>query len=918
MKKIVMATCLLLASFSGLYSQGIVKGIILDNNSKQPLKGVLVKLKNTSKNGTTDLKGNFIIKNLQYGKAVLELKLIGYETQNMPIEISQKTLDLGSVFLSKEVVENQDLSLITLSDDELNDDASAADNISGLLQSSKDIFLRTAAYEFSSSFFKIKGLDSGNGKVLINGIEMNKIYDGRAQWGNWGGLNDVLRNQEFRNGLTPSDVTFGGLLGVTNMNTRASEQRPGLRFSYSSSNRSYQHRMMATYSSGMLKNNWAFTFSGSRRVGNEGFNDATSYNAYSFFASIEKKLNDKSSINFTGIFTPNRRGKSSPNTQEVYDLKGIKYNDYWGYLDGKKRNSRIKEVSEPILMLNHYWSVTEKTSINTNIAYQFGKIGNSRIDYNGGANPSAAYYQNLPSYFLRNNDFEDAYNAENNFKNDGQINWNRIFDANKTNETAGLENAYVLYEDRNDDKQFTINSILNTEVNDNVSLNAKVEYKQLRSQNFAEVIDLLGGVGYLDIDPFGATEDEKQNDLLNPNRIVGKGDQFKYNFNLNSDIISAFAQAQFQYPKIDFFAALKVVSTTHQREGLYKNGSFSENSLGASAAQKFIDYGFKTGATYKITGRHLVDVNAAYITAAPTLRNTFSNSRENNNVVLGLQSEKILSTDVSYVFRSPIITSKVTAYYTSVKDATEISFYFADGVGGDNTAFVQEVLNGISKKHLGLELGVEAQLTSTFKLKGAAAIGQFTYDNNPDLYLTTEADTESLAAGFVDGFKDFGKTNLKNYKLAVGPQNAYSVGFEYRDPNYWWVGATLNFFSNTFIDVSPLNRSRNFYTDDDGLPFLEYDSEIAKGLLTQEKFNDYSVVNFVGGKSFIINKHYVSFFVTVNNLLNKTYKSGGFEQGRNANYRQLLEDKSLDKPVFGNKYWYGRGATYFLNVSVSF
>ena len=39
---------------------------------------------------------------------------------------------------------------------------------------------------------------------------------------------------------------------------------------------------------------------------------------------------------------------------------------------------------------------------------------------------------------------------------------------------------------------------------------------------------------------------------------------------------------------------------------------------------------------------------------------------------------------------------------------------------------------------MGLELGVEAQLTSTFKLKGAAAIGQFTYDNNPNLFLTTE------------------------------------------------------------------------------------------------------------------------------------------------------------------------------------
>ena len=898
MKKNVMATCLLLACFFGANGQNKLKGIIVSNDSEKPLQGVLVKIKNTIKNETTDLNGYFLIKDFQNGKSILEIKFSGYETQNIPIELFGKTLDLGVISLFKNLSEDQDLSLITITDDELNNDVSSADNISGLLQSSMDVFLRTAAFEFSSSFFRVKGLDSGNGKVLINGIEMNKIYDGRAQWGNWGGLNDVLRNQEFRSGLTPSDVTFGGLLGSKNMNTRASEQRPGTRVSYSSSNRSYEHRFMATHSTGTLKNGWAFTFSGSRRAGNEGFNDATSYNAYSFFTSIDKNITDNSSISLTGIFTPNRRGKSSPNTQEVYDLKGIKYNDYWGFLNGKQTNSRIKEVSEPILILNHYWDISEKTSINTNIAYQFGKIGNSRIDYNAGANPSPTYYQTLPSYFLRNEDYRNAYETQKNFLNKGQIDWNRIFDANTTNANLGIENAYVLYEDRNDDKLLTVNTILSKEINSHILINGKISFKQLQSQNFAEVIDLLGGGGYLDIDPFGATEDEKQNNLLNPNRLVGKGDIFKYNFYLNSSVISSFAQAQFNYNKVDFYGAVRFSNTMHQREGLYKNGGFSDTSLGKSKEQKFTNYGMKSGVTYKITGRHLVDINAAYLTTAPTVRNTFSNSRENNNVVFDLKSEKTLSTDISYVFRNPIITSKVTAYYTSIKDATEISFYFADGVGGDNTAFVQEILSGINKKHLGLEFGLEAQVTSTFKLKGAASVGQFTYDNNPNLVLTTEADSESLSAGFVDGFKDFGETNLKNYKLAAGPQNAYSFGFEYRDPDYWWLGATVNFFSNTFIDISPLNRSKNFYLDDDGLPFLDYDKTIAKELLTQEKFSDYSVVNLVGGKSLKIKDYYLSVFATVNNLLNKTYKSGGFEQGRNANYRQLKEDKSLDKPIF--------------------
>ncbi|MEZ7915767.1 MAG: TonB-dependent receptor [Polaribacter sp.] len=899
-----------------MYSQNVIRGIIIDNNSKKPLSEVLISIKNTIFTTKTDLNGAFHIKALSKGNYILEIKLNGFETQNLPLELSNNTIDLGVILLFRDFTDQLDLSIITISDDELNNDASAADNISGLLQASKDIFLRTAAFEFSSSFFKVKGLDSGNGKVLINGIQMNKVYDGRAQWSNWGGLNDVLRNQEFSNGLAASNVTFGGILGTTNMNTRASLQRPGTRFSYSSSNRSYVHRAMATHTTGISKNGWAMTFSASRRAGTEGFNDGTSYNAYSVFTSIEKKINDHHSINFTGIFTPNRRGKSSPNTQEVFDLKGIEFNEYWGNLNGRKLNSRIKEVVEPILMLNHYWDISENATLQTNASYQFGKIGNSRLDFNGGANPSPTYYQTLPSYFLRTNDLSGAYISQENFVNNGQLDWYRIFDANTTNTNAGLNNAYVLYEDRNDDKQITVNTIYNLEINNHISINGKLEYKRLRSQNFAEVLDLLGGSGYLDINNFADSEAQMQNDILNPNRVVGVGDAFRYNFNLKSDFINAFAQGQFKYNKVDFFAAVMVSQITNQREGLYKNGRFENNSLGASEKINFTNYGVKTGTTYKISGRNLINANVAYLTQAPTIRNSFSNSRENNNIVEDLKSEKVFSADASYIRRSSIITSRVSAYYTSIKDATEISFYFADGVGGDNTAFVQEIVSGIKKKQLGLELGLEAQVTATIKLKGAAAIGSFVYANNPNLYLTSDVTNEGI-------FDEKGRSgnyisNLKNYKIAAGPHQAYSAGFEYRDPNYWWIGATVNFFNNTYVDIAPLTRSRNFYSDADGLTFPDYDLESANQLLQQEKFDAYKVVNLVGGKSWKIDGYYISAFATVNNLLNTAYKSGGFEQGRNANYNELSADKALDKPVFGNKYWYGRGTTYFLNLNFSF
>ena len=90
---------------------------------------------------------------------------------------------------------------------------------------------------------------------------MNKLYNGRPQWSNWGGLNDVLRNQELSNGSIPLKYNFGGILGSNNINIRASEYGQGGRITYSSSNRSYANRLMATYNSGMLPKGWAYSLS---------------------------------------------------------------------------------------------------------------------------------------------------------------------------------------------------------------------------------------------------------------------------------------------------------------------------------------------------------------------------------------------------------------------------------------------------------------------------------------------------------------------------------------------------------------------------------------------------------------------------------------------------------------------------------
>ncbi|HOD09152.1 MAG TPA: carboxypeptidase-like regulatory domain-containing protein, partial [Flavobacterium sp.] len=600
MKKLVISTLFVLqVVFVFAQSTGF-SGKVLDSKTQKPLQNVVASIQNTSLTSLTDVTGVFAFNNLTAGSQLLQIKSSGYKDQLLVIEVEEgKMLDLGVIVLEEDITTEQQLSLVTITENDLGDDNSGSESTSGLLQASRDVYQQTAAFNWGQARFRIRGLDNEYGTTMINGISMNKVYDGRPQWSNWGGLNDATRNQEFFMGSAPSDYTFGGILGTQEINTRASIYRKGSRISFSGTNTNYSWRMMGTHASGMNKEGWAFVVSASRRWAQEGYFEGTDYSANSLFASVEKKFNDSHSLNFTSIFAQNGRGKTSPNTDEVTRLKGFKYNSLWGYQDGEKRNSREKNIEEPINMLSHFWKISDKTTLNTNVAYQFGYVGNSRIDNQLANNPDPTYYKNLPSYYLNLDSYyvpgvdgngnpiltnPAADIARNNFLNDGQINWNAMYAANQTLEldaNGEQRSVYVLYEDRNEDKVWSANSYLNSRIADNIVLNAGVNFRKSTSRNFQKLLDLLGGDYFLDIDPF-FTGQASQTDTNNPDRQVEVGDAYGYKYDLLATTFDGFTQFKFNYKKIDFYLAQSFSRAEYQREGLYKNGIYANNSLGKS------------------------------------------------------------------------------------------------------------------------------------------------------------------------------------------------------------------------------------------------------------------------------------------------------------------------------------------------
>ena len=911
-------------------------GKLVDSKTQQPMQSVIVSIQNTNLTQLSDSNGQFSFDKVEVGNQLIRIRTNGYKDQLLQVEITEgQVLDLGTVTLEEDQTIEQQLSLITITESDLGDDNSGSESTSGLLQASRDVFQQAAAFNWGQARFRIRGLDNENATTMINGVMMNKIYDGRPQWSNWGGLNDATRNQEFTMGTAPSDYAFGGILGTQEINTRASIYRPGSRVSFSGTNTNYNWRTMATHASGMNKYGWAYVISASRRWAQEGYFEGTDYSANSLFVSIEKKFNDHHSLNFTSIYAENRRGKSSPNSDEVTQLVGEKYNSYWGYQDGRKRNSRDKNIEEPILMLNHFWKISDKTNLNTGITYQFGTIGNSRIDNQGADNPDPTYYRNLPSFFTSTfnpNDYTDfqgnspenianGINAKNNFVTNGQINWLQLYQANKTSDG---HSAYILYEDRTDDKVWTANSILNSQLADHIILNAGATFRKLNSHNFANLLDLLGGQYYQDYDNFQVGS-EQESDLNNPERQVVAGDTFAYNYNLLATTVDAFTQFKFNYKKIDFYLAQTFVRTEYQREGLYKNGLYPTNSFGKGAKYLFENFGFKGGLTYKISGKQYLTYNAAYLTKAPTLRNVFPNARLNNNSIDGLTGERITSMDASYIVRTPKFKSRITAYYTNIKNATETSFFFGEGIfdddGGDGgDAFVAETTTNIEKLNIGAELGMEYQISSTIKLSANAAYGEYTYNNNPSVSLNND-NLASLTN--TNPTLDFGTSKLKGYRLAGGPQTATSIGIEYRDPKFWWIGANANHLANNYLDVSALLRTDNFFKNPSdpynlNLPFPEATAARAKELLKQKRFDNFTLINLIGGKSWRIQNKTIGLFASLNNVFNVVYKTGGFEQARNANFREVNQDVSSGTPAFAPRYFYGYGRTYFANFYINF
>ncbi len=917
---------------------------VLQGNAGKAADAARIRILGTNFSTQSAEDGSFKLEGVPQGDYQLEIIKGQYQPLTLELEVSGTAdVDLGTITLiiadGIDMLSSEDLiPTISLSEEAVNSDGGGSSNVSGLLTSSRDVFYNTAAFAFGAARFRVRGYDSEHATVYINGLPMNSPENGWATWSLWGGLNDAMRSRENTVGLAPTDYTFGGIGGASQIDMRASTQWKQVRAGLAVSNRSYRLRPMFIYSTGLMDNGWAFSVSGSVRLAEQGPVPASYYSAASYYFAAEKRISRQHALNFMVFGAPRVRGKSAPITAEMQEIareangNGYLYNPYWGYQtqpDGSRkiRNSRYAETHIPTMMLTHDWNMNDRSKLTTSIGYQFGRNGSTALNWYNAPDPRPEYYRKWPSYVAQTDEAVAAALRQQFVDNPElmQMDWDGIYEINRNSfdeEFSGTEARakYIVEERRFDMEQYNFNTIYRSFINDNITVNGGVRGQYYIGKNFKVIDDLLGADYYIDIDQFAERDSATnpvfaQNNLSDPYAQLRTGDRFGYDFEAHIQNAAVWGQGQFKYGKIEFFGAAELSYTRFWREGNLQNGRFPDNSLGKGEVFSTFNYNVKGGATYKLDGRNYFYLNGNYGTQAPFFRNAHVSARSRDQLVDGLTSMTVFGTEGGYLLKAPKAKARVTGYYTRFLNGFYNQSFFSDnafaGEGGElQSGFVNFVMNGVDRRHMGLELAAQYEVLTGLNLQAVAAIGEHIYTSRPEISIYLDNDPNTQVASRT--------AYMKNSYVAGSPQMAYSFGINYRAPQYWFINVNFNYMMRSFVEVNPDRRTFEAVSYVNNPEFQQ--QAVTPGsaewvaILEQEELPHVFTIDIFGGKSFRFKNskgeaQYIYINVGISNILNnRNIITGGFEQ-----LRYDFEDNNPN--TFPTRYFYGYGINYFASVT---
>lgn len=812
----------------------------------------------------------------------------------------------------------------TFTEAQLGEDEDMSQNVS-IINSNSNIYASEVGYLFSPMRFRYRAFDQRYNDIYINGAPINDMETGQFRYSWVGGLNQQTRNMESSMPFEGNRFSIPGMGGSNNYNFRPASMPSGHRLTLSGANRSYTLRGMYTFNSGLNDKGWAFSANVTYRWASEGYVEGTFYNSLSYFLGVQKVFGDGShSISLVTWGNPTERASQGAGTDEMYWLANDRYyNPYWGYQNGKKRNSRIVNDYSPTALITWDWKIDDDTKLTTSLLGKYTMYKSTKLNYNNADNPHPSYWKNMPSSYydvwddtdVANRtpqalaDWNRAFEFWTSSKANRQINWDRLYYSNNQAAIQGQDAIYYIQAKHNDALTFTLASTLNKQLKKNMLWNVGIMASSNKGMHYQTMEDLLGATTYHNINTYALgtydrNSDEIQYDLNHRNAIVGEGDRFGYDYNLLVNNAKAWTSFSHDWGIFHYTIAGKIGYTAMQRDGKMRNGLAANNSYGKSGVAQFLDGGVKLGTSFNLGRGNTLTIGAGYETRAPQARTAFASPEINNDYVTNLKNEKVFSSEIGYQLQTSWLHANINAYYSYLTDVTDWQNYYFD----DINSFSYVSLTNIKKEYYGVEAGLRFKVTSSFDINLIGQISDAKIKNNSNVrYMNSTSALYTDEIVYNKGMRDSGT-----------PLTAASLGLSYHKGG-WYIDINCNYYDRIYLSYSPSYRYASTLDTRQNVTGNIYDNDgnVLPSAIEQAQGKGGFMVDGSIGRSIYLKRGSLSINLMVTNILNnQNLCTGGYEQSRSdyTNSGNIRAYRFSQNPMR----FYAYGANGMLNITYRF
>jgi outer membrane receptor protein involved in Fe transport len=753
---------------AAVFGQTKITGTVVDE-SNQPLPNASIVVKSTTNGTTSDFDGKFTLTS-NSNSGVIVISFVGYN--NREVAFSSAKNALGSIQLTEdantldEVViqgvidiakdRETPVAVSTIKAAEI-EEKLGSQEFPEILKSTPSVYATKSGGGFGDSRITIRGFNQENVAVLINGVPVNDMENGKVYWSNWAGLSDVTSAMQVQRGLGSSKLSISSVGGTINVITKTSTQKEGANVTTSFGNDGYM-KYVGSYSTGKMDNGFSASFLMSRTSG-DGYVDGTKFLGHNYFIGVGYKINDKHSLEFTFTGAPQwHHQRSFAETISTYQQFGnggepnIKFNPAYGYLKGEEFSLRRNFYHKPVMSLNYDWKISDNSNLSTVLYASWGR---------GGGSGPIGDVNNIRDYDFRLRD------AQGRVRFDDIVKWNSggsvpDFGATRTSTINNYTNGLSRRSSMNSHNWYGIIANFHKDVNENFSWDLGVDLRTYEGIHYRVVSDLLGATGYND----DRDKNNRNRSITsfvdptpswNPWQNITDQQKIEYYNDGNSRWLGAFAQVEYKNDKFSGFLQGGISQQGFQRIDYFNLAP----ALQKSSYENLMGGNIKGGMNYNINEAHNVFGNAGYYSKQPFFTAVYPSF--NTNVVnVGLTNEKILGLELGYGYKSENYNVKVNAFRTSWKDR----FQRASGsVSGNFVDF-----SGITQVHTGIEL--EATLRfGDLTITGMSSIGNFVYEGT---VTGTEYDQNNNVVGATGS-----KFYLDGVKVGDAAQSTGRLGLTY-------------------------------------------------------------------------------------------------------------------------------------------